>query len=181
MRSYIAVSALVAAVAAQGSSSADSFPQTAFLTQTNSNGVVTGQPGVATSQPAAATNQPVAPPADSSQPPVVTIPAVGTTGIHTITQGVPGTNSTVQITVSASNTTTSVLGELPSGVSSVAGGSGASGSNGARPTPSGSGSNPSGSGAGSSGPSGSGNAAAPTMKAMAGSLLGAGAFVAAFL
>lgn len=92
-------------------SSVDAFPQTTFLQQTNSLGVVTGQPNVETSQPAAASSQPNQPAVDTSIPAVATslpavisIPAVGS-GIHTVV--VPlGNNSTTQVVVSANNSTT---------------------------------------------------------------------------
>ncbi|PVI07113.1 hypothetical protein DM02DRAFT_649055 [Periconia macrospinosa] len=180
MRSYVFVSAFAAAVAAQASSNSDAYPQTSYLQQTNSLGVVTGMPAAASSQP----NQPAAassqPPLVTSLPPYITIPAVGNSGIHTITQGIPGTNQTATFTVSAANSTTAVIGAPASASGSDASGSG-SGSGSA--TGSRSGSNPSGSGSGSNqsgSPTGSSGAAAPTMK-VAGSLIGAGAFVAAFL
>lgn len=56
-------------------SSVDPFPQTSYLAQTNSLGVVTGQPAAATSipdQPAADTSIPTQPAAVTSQPPVDT-------------------------------------------------------------------------------------------------------------
>jgi hypothetical protein len=167
MRSTFFVSAAILAVASAQSSSVDPFPQTNQLTQTNSLGVVTGQPAVATSQPAL-------PPADTVQPPaatdvgtVVTIPAVGT-GLHTLTLGgVSGNvNGTRTITVSANNSTTLILGATNS-ASITATGSGASGSGKASGSPTGSGS-----------PQQSTNAAIANA---VGGFAGMGALLAAFL
>lgn len=176
MRSSIFVSAAVVAVASAQSSSVDPFPQTSLLTQTNSLGVVTGMFPVATSigaiptQPDAVTNQPAV---VTSQPVPADIPAVGP-GVHTLT--LPGTgsmfNTTRTVTVSANNSTTLVVAPATSANSANPSGSGASGASRA----SGSGS-PTGSGAASA----STGAAVPNVKVAAGSLVGFGAFMAAFL
>ncbi|KAF2746577.1 hypothetical protein M011DRAFT_445516 [Sporormia fimetaria CBS 119925] len=118
MRTSFILPALAVAVAAQSSS--DDFPQTSFLTMTNSQGVITGMPPVETSQP------PV-PPAVTSQPAVETsvgeaasIPAVGT-GVHTLlVQGTAGVNSTQTIVVSANNSTTVIQTTIGVGPSSTA-------------------------------------------------------------
>jgi hypothetical protein len=185
MRASVFYSAAFAAAASAQSvfqSSVDPFPQTSLLAQTNSLGVVTGMFPVATSQPsqpAAVTQQPGVPAAVTSQPAVVTsqplpadIPAVGP-GVHTLT--LPGTganfNQTRTVVVSANNSTTVQI-QTSTPVASGSGSAGASGS-GARASGSGS---PSGSNA----PAASGNSAA-NVKVAAGSVLGFGAFVAAFL
>lgn len=59
------------------SSSIDEHPQTTFLTQTNSLGVVTGQP----TEPAVVTSQPTEPAGVTTQPTLATIPAGLPTGI----------------------------------------------------------------------------------------------------
>ncbi|EAT77546.1 hypothetical protein HBI56_197260 [Parastagonospora nodorum] len=175
---FFATAAFAVAASAQSSvsaetSSIDAYPQTSFLKQTNSLGVVTGMP----SQPAAATNIPSQPAAVTSQPAVVTqqpapadIPAVGP-GVHTLV--LPGTgsmfNSTRTVVVSADNSTTvQIMTSTPAASGT---GAGASGS-GARQ----SGSNASGTNA----PQNSQGAAA-NVKVAAGGVLGFGAFVAAFL
>jgi hypothetical protein len=167
------------------SSSVDPAPQTSYLQQTNSLGVVTGMPAVATSipsQPAVVTSQPAVvteqpsvvteqPSVVTSQPPVVSIPAVGT-GIHTVVlPPMSGSNSSNTVVVSANNSTTVLLNTgSPSG-------SGLSGS--ATRTPTG----PSGSDASksSSATGAQSSGAAATMGALAGSVVGVGAFMAAFL
>lgn len=151
-------------------SSVDPFPQTNLLAQTNSLGVVTGQFSVATAiptQPAADTEQP---PAATDVGTVETIPAVGT-GVHTLTLPGPASNvnATRTIVVSANNSTTVVLSAATS-TGAVFTSPGASG---ASRTPGSSGS-PTGSGA----PQQSTGAAA---QVVAGSFLGFGAFLAAFL
>ncbi|KAJ4361147.1 hypothetical protein N0V95_002116 [Ascochyta clinopodiicola] len=185
MRTAFAVTAFAAAAFAQSqSSSVDPFPQTSYLQQTNSLGVVTGQPAAATSiptQPAADTIIPTQPAVVTSQPAADTsvglpasIPAVAP-GIYTIPVAGNG-NSTRTLVVSANNSTTIVLNQPTSGSaaasnSAKATGSGASGSGTGRPT-------------GSSTVSGTGAAnsagAAANLKVAAGSMVGFGAFVAAF-
>ncbi|OAL50823.1 hypothetical protein IQ07DRAFT_680166 [Pyrenochaeta sp. DS3sAY3a] len=170
--STIFASAAAFAVASAQSSSVDPFPQTNLLAQTNSLGVITGQFSVATAiptQPAADTEQP---PAATDVGTVETIPAVGT-GVHTLTLPGPASNvnATRTIVVSANNSTTVVLG-APTSSGAVFTSPGASGS-GASRTPGASGS-PTGSGA----PQQSTGAAA---QVVAGSFLGFGAFLAAFL
>lgn len=89
------------------SSSIDAFPQTSYLQQTNSLGVVTGMPAAASSQPsqpAADTSIPAQPLPVTSLPAGVSIPAQAS-GIHTVV--IPlGNNSTTQVVVSANNSTT---------------------------------------------------------------------------
>ena len=95
-------------------------PFTSFLTETNSLGVVTGQPSVVTSQPAVVTSQPAAittqpaavttqPAAATSVPAVVTSPAVPIVSPH-ISSGLTslaGANATV--TTATLSTTAVVL------------------------------------------------------------------------
>lgn len=136
--------------------------------------MVTGQPSVETSIPPQ-------PPADTAQPSQATdvgvpasLPALGS-GIYTIpVQGTAGPNSTQTLIVSANNSTTVVLSQptpKPSG-------SDASGT-GANPTETGGDDEESGTPTGADGPSSS--AAAATMRAIAGSVAGVGALMAAFL
>lgn len=186
MRTTFALAAFVAAAFAQSeTSSVDPFPQTSYLAQTNSLGVVTGQPAAATSipdQPAADTSIPTQPAAVTSQPPVDTdvglpasIPAIAPGSIYTIP--VANGNATKTYVLSANNSTTLILNQSTPGSSAA--------SNSASPT--GSGASASGTGR----PSGSGTAsgtgaqnsagAAANLKAAAGSMVGFGAFVAAFL
>lgn len=171
MRASIIVPVFAAAVLAQESSS-DDFPQTSFLAQTNSLGVVTGQPPAATSQPSQ-------PPVNTQQPSQATdvgvpasLPALGT-GLHTIVRpGTAGVNSTQTIVVSANNSTTVVVSSTPTP-------SGTGTETEANPTQTGDEEEESGSPTGSDAPSSS--AAAATMRAIAGSVAGVGAFMAAFL
>ncbi|KAF2108497.1 hypothetical protein BDV96DRAFT_587291 [Lophiotrema nucula] len=176
MRASIFISAPIFAAAAlaqsESSSSVDAFPQTSYLQQTDSRGVVTGMPAVATSipsQPAAASSIANLPPAVTTQPLPASIPAVGT-GLHTIIIGGPS-NTTQTLVVSANNSTTIIV---PTASSASSGASGAQTTGGA------SGSGPSGSATGSATGAQS-TGAAPTMAALAGSFVGLGAFVAAFL
>jgi len=85
--------ALAAALSsAQDSASGPVNPNTAFLTQTDPNGVITGQPAVMTSQP-------VQPALVTSQPLPDSIPALGL-GLQTVTQG----NNTYTVSVGSSTT-----------------------------------------------------------------------------
>ncbi|KAH8628835.1 hypothetical protein IG631_16092 [Alternaria alternata] len=160
------------------SSSIDPAPQTTYLTQTNSLGVVTGMPAADTSiatQPDAVTSQPAA---VTTQPVPADIPAVGP-GVHTLTLAGTGTgsmvNSTRTVTVSANNSTTVALVASPTNSDADATGSGASRS-GADATGSDASGTATGSGAGADA-----TGAAVNVKAAAGSLVGFGAFMAAFL
>ncbi|KNG48699.1 alpha beta-hydrolase [Stemphylium lycopersici] len=181
MRASVFVSAIAFAVASaqDDSSSIDPAPQTTYLTQTNSLGVVTGMPApdtsiasmpnAVTSQPAVITTQPV--PAD--------IPAVGT-GITTLTLAGTGTgsmvNSTRTIVVSANNSTTVAL------VSTTASGAEATGSGSSDSDATGTDADATGTdatGTGADSPDSTG--AASNVKVAAGSLVGFGAFMAAFL
>ncbi|ORY02365.1 hypothetical protein BCR34DRAFT_574197 [Clohesyomyces aquaticus] len=178
MRSSIMLSAPIFAVAALAQSGS-----TSRLTETNSLGVVTGMPAAATSIPAQ-------PPVVTSQPAVATsvglpagIPAVGPGLTTLILAGTASANSTRTVVVSANNSTTIIIEPTPSK-------SGASGvvTNSAGQTVSGpAGTNSQGARTNSAGQTVSGPAtasstgAAATMRAVAGGLVGAGAFVAAFL
>jgi hypothetical protein len=176
MRASIFLPAFAAAVIAQSSRSvsSDEFPQTSFLTQTNSLGVVTGQPGVATSipaQPPAVTSQPAV---QTSVGQVASLPALGS-GVYTIPQqGTAGVNSTQTLIVSVNNSTT-VVSTQGVGPSSS---SGADASK-TGPQPSGSGTDENGNPTGASSTQSKG--AAATMHAVGGAVVGVGAFVAAFL
>ncbi|CAA9958543.1 hypothetical protein CFE70_002071 [Pyrenophora teres f. teres 0-1] len=182
MRASVYVSALTLAVAsAQGITSTsvgpsiDPAPQTSYLAMTNSLGVVTGMPPVATdvgTQPAAVTSQP---PVVTAQPAPADIPAVGP-GLHTLTLAGTGTgsmvNSTRTVTVSANNSTTVQLIASPTSSGAMA-----TGSDGATRSR--------GSGATGSGATGTGKpaatGAAANVKVAAGSIVGFGALMAAFL
>lgn len=177
MRAAFFIPVFAAAAFAQDSSSSsiDEHPQTTFLQQTNSLGVVTGQPSVITSQP---TNPAVI----STQPEAATsvglpasIPAVGS-GITTIVVGGPSTapNATQTLVVSANNSTTIILSS-PTSSGASGSGSGATGTGATGSDASGSGGSQTGSGTAQS------TGAAATMKAVAGSVVGVGAFMAAFL
>lgn len=164
-------------------SSVDAFPQTSYLQQTDSRGVVTGQPAVETSQPAADSSQPAQPAADTSIPLLqtslpagVSIPAQAS-GIHTVV--IPlGNNSTTQVVVSANNSTTIIYNQ-PTATGAQTTGANGSG----RPSgrPSGSGSEESGSptGTGSGAKASDSPGAAANVQVAAG-FLGAG-LLAAFL
>jgi len=184
MRASIFISAsafAVAAFAQDSSSSIDAFPQTTFLTQTNSLGVVTGQPSVMTSIPAQGSQALSQPPVATSVGVAATIPDLGP-GLHTYAYG-QGTNSTTLIVFSANvNGSTSFV--TPPATSSQSGGvAGVTGTNGVfTPTQTGTdgklittaSQTGSATGAASTG-------AAATMRAVAGSVVGVGAFMAAFL
>ncbi|KAI7298748.1 hypothetical protein KC315_g17908, partial [Hortaea werneckii] len=71
---------------------------TQYLTQTDSRGVITGQP-------AAATSQPSLPAGVSTQPQVATVPAALPTGINTIQYG-----NESSFLVSVGSSTTSIIG-----------------------------------------------------------------------
>ncbi|KAK0335945.1 hypothetical protein LTR91_023133 [Friedmanniomyces endolithicus] len=81
-----------------------SVPQTTLLTQTNSEGIITGQP-VAATIPAGETASPVA---ITSQPAVATIPAGLPVGVTSLAQNASGTLS--YFTVSVGSSTTQVIG-----------------------------------------------------------------------
>jgi len=188
MRGFAFVSALAAVALAQdssseaaSSSSIDPAPQTSYLQQTNSLGVITGGPPVATSQPAADTSIPAQPPADTSipaLPPGASIPAQAS-GIHTVVIPI-GNNSTVQVVVSAANTTTIVYG-APSTAPASGSGAETTGTGKASGTgrASGSGADATGSGAAATGTQASAPGAAANVQVASG-FLGA-ALLAAFL
>ncbi|KJY01998.1 hypothetical protein TI39_contig265g00022 [Zymoseptoria brevis] len=191
MQYFLAVAPLMAAVYAQApavtsSSSSISIPpysnpNTQYLTQTNSNGVITGMPSAAV--------------AVTSQPILATIPAGLPQGVTTYPL-VVGNNSVTYFTISVGSSTTVVLGGLPSGVTSVAGagstgssgsGSGSgSGSSGGRSSsssrPSGSsGNEASNTSSGSGSSASSEGAASSNMVIASGAVMGLGAFIAALL
>merc|ERR1712072_1532398 len=83
---------------AMTSSSSYSNDATQYLTQTDSRGVITGQP-------AAATSQPSLPAGVTTQPQVATVPAALPTGINTIQYG-----NESSFLVSVGSSTTSIIG-----------------------------------------------------------------------
>lgn len=99
-----------------------SNPATAYLTQTNSDGIVTGMPSNSVD-----TAIPTQPKAATSQPPVATIPAGLGTGAHTLT--IAASSGLTSFTISVGSSTTAVVGS-PSGITGVttAGGPKATGS-----------------------------------------------------
>jgi hypothetical protein len=118
----IIISALVALASAQDGVSVVSVsnPNTQFLTETDSNGVITGQPTVATSQP----DQPAV---VTSQPPIASLPALPD-GLTTLTFN----NHTYTVSVNGNQTsfvsTTSTSSKAASGTGAGASGTGASSS-----------------------------------------------------
>ncbi|KAF2866661.1 hypothetical protein BDV95DRAFT_598569 [Massariosphaeria phaeospora] len=166
MHASILISTVFAAAAFAQSVSED--PAT-WLKQTNSLGVVTGMPAVITSQPAVVTEQPSMAPAATDVGIPASIPGVAP-GLNTIV--LPNTNQTV--TVSANNSTTVVVSAPKTSGGMFTGTDG-------KATPTQTDSDATGTDASGS-PTGSDAAGAgATMRAMAGGLVGAGAFVAAFL
>ncbi|TKA82155.1 hypothetical protein B0A55_02045 [Friedmanniomyces simplex] len=137
-----------------------SVPQTTLLTETNSLGVVTGQPSVGaaasvpageTVSPVVVTTQPVAasipagetasPVVATSQPAVATIPAGLPVGVTSLAQNASGTVSYFSVSVGSSTTvvlggaagvavTTGASAGIASGSAAAATGSAASGSSG---------------------------------------------------
>ena len=102
-----------------------SNPVTALLTETNSDGIITGnavsylvtaQPAVVTSQPPVVTSQP---PAETSQPPVATIPAGLAPGTYTIVMPAATGNGATSFTVSVGSSTTVVVSPTPTSASST--------------------------------------------------------------
>jgi hypothetical protein len=148
---------LVATVSAQSTDTTSttsipySNPLTSFLTQTDSNGVVTGQPTLVTSQPAEYTDQ-VSP---------ASIYAGLSQGLNTVVAG----NRTMTVEVSGS--VTSVVTPTPTvaQTTSASGGTGSSG----------------GSSTASATESGKSSGAAAVARMGAGALVGAGAVFAVFL
>jgi len=91
---------------------------TSYLTETNSLGVVTGQPSVITSQPSVVTSQPAV---VTSQPAVVTTkPTVPGVSVGTISSAA-GAGKNTTVTTSSPKTTT-VLSTTPSGTVTAAAG-----------------------------------------------------------
>ncbi|KAK8080098.1 hypothetical protein PG997_007916 [Apiospora hydei] len=123
-----------------------SNPATAYLTQTNSDGIVTGMPSNSVD-----TAIPTQPKAETSQPPVATIPAGLGTGAHTLT--INASSGLTSFTISVGSSTTAVLG-------ASAGITGVTTSGGAKPT--GSNSNGGSNGGDSSNGGSDGNSAAPS-------------------
>ncbi|KAF2131341.1 hypothetical protein P153DRAFT_429663 [Dothidotthia symphoricarpi CBS 119687] len=174
---FVSVAAFAGAAVAQ-SSSIDPAPQTNYLTQTNSLGVVTGGPAAATAQPSVITSQPAAASnvgvAASNVGVAASIPAVAP-GIWTIPLPAGGNNtSLISYIVSADSSTTVIL-NAPTSSAATATGSGASGSGAATRSGSASGS------ATGSGSASSSQGAASNVQVAAGGLLGFGALMAAFL
>lgn len=106
-----------------------SNPVTGLLTQTNSNGQITGtlvvasNTGIAdTTQPAVVTTQPLA---VTSQPPVATIPAGLASGDHTLYQNISSTLGSFIVSVGHNTTAVVGGGAYPSDVSLTTGSSGA--------------------------------------------------------
>lgn len=121
-----------------------SNPATQYLTQTNSDGIVTGMPSNSVD-----TAIPTQPKAETSQPPVATIPAGLGTGAHTLT--INASSGLTSFTISVGSSTTSVVGS-PSGITGV------TTSGGAKPTGSSGNGNSNGNGNGNS----DGQSAAPS-------------------
>jgi hypothetical protein len=146
---------LVATVSAQSSESTTSIPYsnpaTAFTTQTDSNGVITGQPTLVTSQPAQ----------DTAQVEPASIYAGLSQGLNTVIVG----NRTMTVDVSGS--VTSVVTPTPTVAPTT---------NAATDTSSSSGSNTA-----SASASGKSSGAAAVARMGAGALVGAGAVFAVFL
>jgi hypothetical protein len=162
MRSFAIVSLAFAAIASAQSdstsaASVDAAPQTTFLTQTNSLGVVTGIP----TQPAVVTSQPDQPAVITSQPLPASVYAGLTTGLNTVILG----NRTATVLISSGLTSILTPTPTPTAAAGTDGGAAASGS-------------ASGSAAKTSS---TGAAAAGHFKAGAGALAGAGAIFALLL
>ncbi|KAF2706553.1 hypothetical protein K504DRAFT_384751 [Pleomassaria siparia CBS 279.74] len=168
----------VAALAADSSSSVDAHPQTTYLTQTNSLGVVTGMPAVVTSQPLIPSQALTQPGVATSVGVAATIPDLGP-GLHTWTAGI-GTNSTTAIVFSQNVNGSTSFAIVATPTSSGAGFTGTDG----KVTPTSSVAGITGTN-GKVTPTGSNSAqstgAAATMRAVAGSVVGVGAFMAVFL
>jgi uncharacterized membrane protein YgcG len=162
MRASTIISAVAFAALSVAESSVTSIPYsnpaTSYLTQTDSNGVITGQPSVATSMPGAVTTQPGV---VTSQPDAASIPALSS-GMNTVVMG----NRTQ--TYNVVNNSTVLVTPTPTAATTT-GGSG-----------SGSGSGSSGSKTGS-GSSSTSSGAADNIKLASGALAGAGAVFALFL
>lgn len=169
---FVSVAAFAGAAVAQ-SSSVDPAPQTNYLTQTNSLGVVTGGPAAVTTQPSVITSQPAV---ATNVGTAASIPAVAP-GIWTIPLPAGGNNtSLISYIVSANNSTTVILnGPTSSGATATGSGASATGSGAATKSGSASGS------ATGSGSASSSQGAAANVQVAAGSLLGFGALMAAFL
>ena len=128
-----------------------SNPETSFITQTDSNGVVTGQPSVVTSEPVEST--------DELQP--ASIYAGLSQGLNTVVAG------NMTMTVDVSGSVTSVVTPTPTmaATTSASAGTGSSG----------------GSNTASATASGKSSGAAAVARMGAGALVGAGAVFAVFL
>ncbi|KAI4214465.1 MAG: hypothetical protein LQ351_002882 [Letrouitia transgressa] len=113
MRSSVVLTLPLAALALAQSSDSAAYtnPFTSFLTQTNANGVITGQPLPATSQVGAATSQPEV---VTTQPDVVTsVPTALPTSVPVPTgpQGIPGAaNGTTLVPVGTGGSGSSASG-----------------------------------------------------------------------
>jgi hypothetical protein len=155
-----------------------SNPATKYLTETNSDGIVTGMPsnaGTAT----VVTGEP----AVTSQPPVATIPA-GISGTTVIT--INATAGLTSFTISAGKKTTQILGgaDVSTAGGSSGGASGTGGGNNPQHTGSGNGNGNGNGGSGSSASASSsstGAAAVATAQLASAGMIGLGAFFAALL
>jgi hypothetical protein len=155
----------------------DAHPQTTFLTQTNSLGVVTGMPAVITSQPVQPSQALTQPDAATSVGSAAIIPDMGP-GLHTYSYGI-GTNSTRAIVFSVNSAGVTSLAPVPTTMSdSPAGSTGTDGV--VTPTQTGTDGKLI-STAAATGSETASTGAAATMRAVAGSVVGVGAFMAAFL
>lgn len=178
MRASIFISAPIFAIAALAQSDSSATPSatstvsndnpfTSYLTQTNSLGVITGQPAVVTTQPDVVTTQPAV---VTTQPLPATLPALAS-GFNTILVG-NSLNQTSTIVVSVGNATTSIITPASSTPASgsagtTGGGAAASGASGATGT--------------AASASATHTGAASALQVAGGVFVGVGAFVAAFL
>ncbi|KAF2762062.1 hypothetical protein EJ05DRAFT_472994 [Pseudovirgaria hyperparasitica] len=169
MFSKILTVALMCAGALAQDSAVSSVPytneNTKYLTQTNSLGVVTGQPAVVTSQPDLVTSQPQNPAVVTTQPPAASIPAGLSDGLHTLNYG----NSTFVVSVNTEASISSVVTPTPS-PTETSGENGGDEESGSPSGASGTGAEPT-----------SSQGAAAGFKAAGGALVGAGALFAALL
>ncbi|KAJ5729186.1 uncharacterized protein N7483_003694 [Penicillium malachiteum] len=103
-------------------------PETQYLTETNSNGVVTGQPSVITSQPAAATSQEAAAsiPAGLTSP--VVTPQTETSGFSTATSTTETGNVSSAANTSSGSSSTGTSSNTESSASTGTSSSGSSAS-----------------------------------------------------
>jgi len=162
-------------------------PLTAYLTQTNSLGVITGMPPVETSVGNAGTAVTTQAIVVTSQPAVALVPA-GFTGVTTLKFGGNGTSATSSIVITAGTGTTFIVSATSAAATSGAGASGSASGSGATSGASGtaasggsSGTAGSGTATGSAATSSSSTGAAAHIYVASSALIGAGALFAAFL